>query len=107
LAEGDQIKFRWKWKTSDPSLEFPKDVEADMVGAADIRTIDAKPESPERTTGTFLLTTTKLTRPANYDLYITGRLMVDGREERVVSRPISVEVKELEPASADKTDSGR
>jgi hypothetical protein len=107
LAEGDQIKFRWKWKTSEPSLEFPKDVEADMVGAADIRMIDAKPESPERTTGTFLLTTTKLTRPASYDLYVTGRLMIDGREERVVSRPISVEVKELEPASADKTDSGR
>jgi hypothetical protein len=107
LAEGDEMKFRWKWKTSEPSLAFPKDVEAEMVGAADIRMIDAKPESPERNTGTFLLTTTKLTRPARYDLYITGRLMVDGREERVVSRPISVEVKELEPASADKTDSGR
>jgi hypothetical protein len=107
LAEGDQMKFRWKWKTSEPSLEFPKDVDADMVGAADIRMIDAKPESPERTTGTFFLTTTKLTRPAQYDLYIRGRLMVDGREEQIVSRPISVEVKELEPASADKTDSGR
>jgi hypothetical protein len=107
LAEGDQMKFRWKWKTSEPSLEFPKDVDADMVGAADIRMIDAKPESPERTTGTFFLTTTKLTRPAQYDLYIRGRLMVDGREEQVVSRPITVEVKELEPASADKTDSGR
>jgi hypothetical protein len=107
LAEGDQMKFRWKWKTSEPSLEFPKDVDADMVGAADIRMIDAKPESPERTAGTFLVTTTKLTRPAKYDFYVSGRLMVDGREERVVSRPISVEVKELEPASADKTDSGR
>jgi hypothetical protein len=107
MAEGDQMKFRWKWKPAEPSQELPKEVEADMVGAADIRMIDVKPESPERTTGTFLITTTKLTRPAPYDLYISGRLMVDGREEQVVSRPISVEVKELEPASASKTDSDR
>ncbi len=107
MAEGDQMKFRWKWSASEPSQELPKEVDADMVGAADIRMIDVKPESPERTSGTFLITTTKLTRPAHYDLYISGRLKVDGREQEVVSRPISVEVKELEPASADKTDSGR
>jgi hypothetical protein len=107
MTEGDQIMFRWKWKPLDPTQEFPKDVDAEMVGAADIRMIDAKPDSPDRTTGTFLITTTKLTRPAPYDFYVTGKLMVNGREERVVSRPITVEVKEVEAASGSKTDSDR
>jgi hypothetical protein len=107
MAEGDQIQFRWKWTPLDPSQELPKTVDADMVGAADVRLIDAKPDSPDRTTGTFVITTTKLTRPAKYDLYVTGQLKVDGEEQDVVSRPISVEVQEVEPPNAAKTNSDR
>ncbi len=107
MAEGDQIQFRWKWMPRDPLQELPKTVDADMVGAADIRLIDARAETPERTTGTFLITTTKLTRPGKYDLYVTGQLKVDGQEQEVVSRPISVEVQEVEPPSAAKTNSDK
>jgi hypothetical protein len=107
MEEGDQIMFRWKWNPRDPGQAFPKAVNADMVGAADIRIIDAKVDPKDRTSGTFLITTTKLTRPAKYDLYVSGRLTVDGQQQDIVSRPIVVEVMEVESSSAAKTDSNR
>jgi hypothetical protein len=107
MEEGDQILFRWKWNPQDAGQVLPKSVNADLVGAADIRVIDAKIDPKDRTTGTFTITTTKLTLPAKYDLYITGRVMVDGQTEDIVSRPIPVEVMEVESRSAAKTDSNR
>ena len=107
LEEGDQIQFRWKWTASDPAQTFPKSVNAEMVGAADIRVIDAKTDPKDRTAGTFTITTTKLTRPAKYDVYINARLMVEGQQRDIVSRPITVEVLEALSANAAKTDSNR
>jgi hypothetical protein len=101
------MHFRWKWKPRDPNQVFPKSVSADMVGAADIRVIDAKVDPNDRASGTFTITTTKLTRPAKYDLFVTGRLMAEGQEQSIVSRPISVEVMEVESRSAAKTDSNQ
>ena len=107
MEEGDQLMFRWKWTPRDPNQAFPKSVNADMVGAADTRLIDAKVDPKDRNTGTFLITTTKLTRPAKYDLYISGRLMAEGQQQDIVSRPIQVEVMEVEARSAAKADSNR
>ena len=107
MEEGDQITFRWKWNPRDPNQAFPKSVNADMVGAADIRVIEAKADPKDRTAGSFLITTTKLTRPAKYDLYISGRLMVDGQQQEIVSRPIVVEIMEVEARNAAKADSNR
>jgi hypothetical protein len=104
MEEGDQLRFRWKWSPRDPNQAFPKSIDVDMVGAADIRVIDVKVDPDEPAAGTFIVTTTKLTRPAKYDLYISGRLMVDGQREDIVSRPIAVEAMEVESTSA-KTDS--
>jgi hypothetical protein len=106
MEEGDQMKFRWKWNRSDASLPLPKNVNAEMVGAADIRVIDMRPDSDDRVTGTFLVTTTKLTRPAKYDFYITGKLTADGQQEEIVSRPIAVEVDEVK-ANVAETGSSR
>jgi len=107
MEEGDQMLFRWKWNVRDPNQVLPKSVSADMVGAADIRMIEAKVDPQDGTSGTFLITTTKLTRPARYDLYISGRLTVDGQTQDIVSRPIAVEVMEVESRSVAKTDSNR
>jgi hypothetical protein len=93
--EGDQMTFRWKWTLRNEMLTPPKSVNVEMVGAADNRVIEMKQDPKERTSGTFVVTTTKLTRPSRYDLYVTGRLMVDGQPEEIVSRPISVEVEEV------------
>ena len=107
MEEGDQLQFRWQWSPRDMSLALPKTVSVDMVGAADIRIIDVKQDPKDRTSGTFMVTTTKLTKPAKYDLYIRGRVTVDGHEQNIVSRPITVEVMEMGGTSAAKSDSNR
>jgi hypothetical protein len=107
MTEGDQLQFRWKWNARDEKQMLPKTVNVNMVGAADIRVIDVKQDAKDPATGTFLVTTTKLTRPAKYDLYVIGRLMVDGQQQDIVSRPIGVEVMEVESASAAKTSSNQ
>jgi len=104
MEEGDQIKFRWKWIRRDATQALPKTVIAEMVGSADVRVIDMQVDPKDSSTGTFLMTTTKLTRPSKYDMYITGRVTlgsgvtggVGGSEqEDIVSRPITVKVDEV------------
>ena len=73
-----------------------------MVGSADVRVIDMQVDAKDPSTGTFLMTTTKLTRPSKYDVFITGRLNLDGGEqEDIVSRPITVKVDEVGAGNAE------
>jgi hypothetical protein len=96
MPEGDQIKFRWKWIPRDTGQALPRVVNAEMVGSADVRLIDMQVDPKDSSTGTFMMTTTKLTRPSKYDVYITGRLNLGPVEqEEIVSRPISVQVDEV------------
>jgi hypothetical protein len=98
---GDEFVFRWKWSGS-PEAEFPKTVAMDMVSAADIRAIEVKQDASDPSTGTFLVTTTRLTQPGKYDFYISGRVKQQGQEYLVYSRPIEITVKEApENAVAD------
>jgi hypothetical protein len=102
MEEGDQIKFRWKWMPRDAAQALPKAVNADMVGSADVRVIDMQVDAKDPSTGTFVMTTTKLTRPSKYDIYITGRLTVGGGEqEDIVSRPVTVQVDEVRASNAE------
>ena len=102
MEEGDQIKFRWKWVPRDATQALPKTVTAEMVGSADVRVIDMQVDAKDSSTGTFVMTTTKLTRPSKYDVYITGRLTLDGGEqEDIVSRPITVNVDEVGTGHAE------
>jgi hypothetical protein len=105
MEEGDQIKFRWKWTPRDPAQALPKAVNAEMVGSADIRIIDMQVDAKDPSTGTFLITTTKLTRPSKYDVYITGRLnagnLPAAEQEDIVSRPITIQVDEVRAANAE------
>jgi hypothetical protein len=97
MAEGDQMKFRWKWHAKDKSIVLPQAVASELVGAGDVRMIDMQPDPKDRTTGTFLITTTKLTVPSKYDLIITGKVL----EEEIVSRPITVQVEEVKTPNAE------
>jgi len=104
MEEGDQIKFHWQWKLRDAAQPLPKAVAAEMVGAADIRVIDMQVDPKDSSSGTFLITTTKLTRPSKYDVYITGRLTLAGsagEQEDIVSRPITVQVDEVKPSNGE------
>jgi hypothetical protein len=101
MAEGDQIKFRWKWIPRDAAQAVPKTVNAEMVGSADVRLIDMQADAKDSSTGTFVMTTTKLTRPSKYDVFITGRLnLAGGEQEDIVSRPITVKVDEVGAGNA-------
>jgi hypothetical protein len=102
MEEGDQLKFRWKWIPRDATQALPRTVTAEMVGSADVRVIDMQTDAKDSSTGTFLMTTTKLTRPSNYDMYITGRLNLGGGDqEDIVSRPITVKVEEVGAGNAE------
>jgi hypothetical protein len=104
MGEGDQIKFRWKWSPRDATQALPKTVTTEMVGSADVRVIEMQVDAQDSSTGTFLMTTTKLTRPSKYDVFVTGRLNLAGGEQEVVSRPITVTVDEVGAGNAE-TDS--
>src|SRR5687768_1985155 len=54
MAEGDQIKFRWKFVPRDPTQALPKTVTAEMVGSADVRVIDMQPDAQDPSAGTFV-----------------------------------------------------
>lgn len=102
MEEGDQLKFRWTWVLRDTTQALPKTVTAEMVGSADVRVIDMQADAKDASTGTFVMTTTKLTRPSKYDLFVTGRLTLEGGEqEDIVSRPMTVEVEEVGAANAE------
>ena len=102
MEEGDQIKFRWKWIPRDATQALPRTVSAEMVGSADVRVIDMQADAKDSSTGTFVMTTTKLTRPSKYDVFITGRLNLGGGEqEDIVSRPITVKVDEVGAGNAE------
>jgi hypothetical protein len=106
MEEGDQIKFRWKWNLRDAAQAVPRTVAAEMVGAADIRVIDMQVDPKDSSSGTFVITTTRLTRPSKYDVYITGRLTLAGsgtglEQEDIVSRPIAVQVDEVRASNGE------
>jgi len=64
--------------------------------------IDMQVDPKDSSTGTFTITTTRLTRPSNYDVYITGRLNLSPTEqEEIVSRPITVKVDEVRASNAE------
>ncbi len=107
MEEGDELKFRWKFTGKQENLPYPKAVTADMVGAGDVRVIDARQDPKDPSTGTFLMTTTKLTRPSKYDVIVTGRILRNGQTDEIVSRPIQIEIEEVKSANVAASGSGR
>jgi hypothetical protein len=84
LAEGGRYEFSYKWTFRDAGTP-PKQVNADVIGAKDIRVIDM-------TTSSFVVTTTKATDPGLYDVYVNGRVRTGDGDEVVVARAIPFEV---------------
>src|SRR5262249_4551306 len=102
MEAGDRMTFRWKWIPRDAAQPLPKTVSAEMVGSADVRVIDMQVDAKDPSTGTFSMTTTKLTRPSTYDMYITGRLNLGPTaQEDIVSRPIAVKVEDVRAEHAE------
>lgn len=90
MEEGARYEYTYTWKIRGKGVP-PPEVDVDVVGARDIRVIDAKPAA-DHMSGTFAATTTKATEPGRYDLYVLGRVKMDDAELPVVSPAIPFEV---------------
>ena len=90
-GEGEEFVFRYRWKSRGMGMEWPSNLTVDLLDAVDTRMIEFKPDANDKSTGTFMVTTTKNTLPAKYDLYVFGRLMGD----EIPARPLQIEVKEV------------
>jgi hypothetical protein len=103
---GDEFLFRWKFTGRE--VTFPESVNAFLVGGADTRTIEMQQDKKDKSTGTFLLTTTRLTLPGRYDFYIAGQVREEMDQVTIVSRPIEIVIQEPEGGTGAATaSSGR
>jgi hypothetical protein len=82
---GYEFRFRWRWNTKNAMLRVPETVSAEVPNFIDLRIIEMAVDPKDKTTGTFLVTSTKNTLPALYNIMITGRLMAEGERVDVYS----------------------
>lgn len=85
---GHEFRFRWTWSMKDAMRRPPPTVTADVPNFIDLRVIEMAVDEKDPNTGTFLVTSTKNTLPAVYNIMISGRLMEDGSPVDVYS-PVS------------------
>jgi len=94
---GYEFLFRWTWKTRNPMQAVPPNVTPDVPNFADLRIINMAVDAKDKSTGTFLVTSTRNTLPATYDIGITGRLMVDGQQQEIYSEIQQFTLPALDP----------
>ena len=95
-AEGDRYQFRWKWNVRPgANVIRPDAIAVDIAGINDVRIIDVKQDDKDPMSGTFVITTTKVTMPSPYDLVASGRVMYQGTAEDVYAKTIRLEVTEF------------
>jgi hypothetical protein len=101
---GYEFRFRWKWDVKNDMLKVPDRVNPDVPNFIDLRVIEMAVDPNEPTSGTFLVTSTKNTLPAVYDIVVSGRMMADGAPVDVVSPVVTFTVpavdSEEKPANA-------
>ena len=82
---GYEFQFRWKWNVKNAMQRVPEEVNADVPNFIDVRVIGMAVDAKDKTTGTFLVTSTKNTLPAVYNIVATGRITSEGMPVDVVS----------------------
>jgi len=94
---GYEFRFRWTWKLKNSMQRVPETVTAEVPNFIDLRVIEMEVDKDDKNTGTFLVTSTKNTLPALYNIIITGRLMVEGSPTDVYSPIMAFTVPALDP----------
>ena len=94
---GYEFLFRWKWSVRNTSMRVPEIVSADVPNFIDLRVIGMTVDEKDNTTGTFLVTSTKNTLPALYNIIISGRLMSSGSPQDIYSPAMAFTVPALDP----------
>ncbi len=82
---GYEFRFRWTWKPKNAMQAVPQTVTVDVPNFADLRIIGMAVDEKDKKTGTFLVTSTRNTLAAKYDIGINGRLMIDGQQQEIYS----------------------
>lgn len=96
-AAGYEYLFRWRWTTRDRMQAVPENVVVDLPNFIDFRAIEMEVDKTDKTTGTFLVTSTRNTLPALYNIGIMGRLMTGGQTQEIYSPLLPLAVAELDP----------
>ena len=94
---GYEFRFRWTWNASNSMQRVPDEVTADVPNFIDLRVIEMAVDKTNKNTGTFLVTSTKNTLAALYDIVITGKMMADGSPVDVFSPVVTFTVPALDP----------
>jgi len=98
---GYEYLVRWQWTVRNPMYRVPATVEVDVPNFNDLRVIEMQVDKKDDTTGTFLVTSTKNTLPARYNLLVSGRLMVDGFRQEIYAPIVTFDLPAL--AAEEKT----
>jgi len=96
---GFQMLFRWTWSGSNQN--WPDTVNVDVPNFTDIRVIEMAIDPKNRKTGTFVLSSTKNTLPARYNMVISGRLMVDSVRQEIYAPLVAFQLPSLDPEEKD------
>jgi hypothetical protein len=106
---GFEYRYRWHYHPRNAMLRVPETVTVDLPNLIDLRVIEMAVDKKDPKSGTFLVTTTRNTLPATYNIGILGRLMVDGSQEDIYSplQDLKVPVHSTEEKTADASTTAR
>jgi len=100
---GIEYRFRWRFKSNAGMMNFPDTVDVTLPNLGGTRIIEMEVDKKDRSTGTFLVTTSKNSLPGPYNIGVSGRL--PGNLD-IVSPLLRLDIPELETKS-DATSSAR
>jgi hypothetical protein len=93
---GYQFLFRWTWNATGVMPNWPDTVDVDVPNFTDLRVIEMAVDPKDRKTGTFLVTSTRNTVPALYNVVINGRLTVTGIRRDIYAPLVAFPVPAME-----------
>ncbi len=93
---GFEYRFRWRWTLSNSMQPLPDTVNVDVPNLQSNRVIEVEVDKKDKTTGTFLLTTSKNSLAGLYSIGISGRLMVGAMPLDIFSPLLRLDVPELQ-----------
>ena len=96
---GYQILFRWTWTGT--GQNWPDTINVDVPNFTDIRVIEMQVDPKNKKTGTFILSSTRNTLPARYNMVISGRLMVNGARQDIYAPLVAFDLPAVDPEEKD------
>ncbi|MEP7366499.1 MAG: hypothetical protein ABI972_24845 [Acidobacteriota bacterium] len=106
---GFEYRYRWHYHVRNTMQKVPATVSVDLPNLIDLRVIEMAVDKEDPKSGTFLVTTTRNTLPALYNIGINGRMMVDGAQEDIYSplQTLTVPVHDSEEKTVNATTAAR